>query len=148
MNIVRRDSMRDVDEFFARFAPAALVRWPRLVGEESARHMEWAPAADVTETEREYLVKAELPGIKREDVKVTVEDSVLTIQGERSFEKAEEGEKQHRVERSYGSFYRSFSLPDNVAVGDIQAESRDGLLLLHLPKVKIQKPKVVQIKVE
>jgi HSP20 family protein len=146
MNITRWEPFGDIDELFGRW-PLALRRWPRLL-EAEGKAIEWAPTADISETEKEYLVKAELPGVKRDDVKVTVDQGVLTIQGERKQEKEEKDEKYHRVERSYGSFFRSFSLPQNAAAGDIRAESKDGVLFVHIPKVKVEKPRAVQIKVE
>jgi HSP20 family protein len=147
MNITRWEPFGNIDELFGRFGPFAFGRFPRLL-EAEGKAVEWAPTADISETDKEYLVKAELPGIKREDVKVTVEHGVLTIQGERKYENEEKDEKYHRIERSYGSFFRSFSLPQNAAAGDIRAESRDGVLLVHIPKVKVEKPKAVQVKVE
>ena len=147
MNITRWEPFGNIDELFGRMGPLAFGRWPRLL-ETDGKAIEWAPTADISETEKEYLVKAELPGVEREDVKVTVERGVLTIQGERRQEKDEKGEKQHRVERMYGTFFRSFSLPENAAAGDIRAESKDGVLFVHIPKVKIEKAKAVQIKVE
>jgi HSP20 family protein len=147
MNITRWEPFGSIDELFARLGPAGLARWPRLF-ETDGKAVEWAPTADISETEKEYLVKAELPGIKREDVKVGVENGVLSIQGERRQEKEDKGEKHHRIERVYGTFYRSFRLPDNAAAGDIRAESKDGMLLVHIPKVRIEKPKAVQIKVD
>jgi len=147
MNITRWEPFGNLDELFGRLGPTGLSRWPRGF-ETDGRAVEWAPTADITETEKEYLVKAELPGVMREDVKVTLENGVLSIQGERRQEKEEKGEKQHRIERIYGTFFRSFSLPENAAGGDIRAESKDGVLLIHIPKVKIEKPKAVQIKVE
>jgi HSP20 family protein len=147
MNITRWEPFGNIDELFGRMGPLALGRWPRLL-EGDGKAIEWAPTADISETDKEYLVKAELPGVKREDVKVSVDQGVLTIQGERKEEKEEKGERRHRVERVYGSFFRSFSLPDNAAAGDIRAESKDGVLFVHIPKVKIEKAKAVQIKVE
>jgi HSP20 family protein len=147
MNITRWEPFGNIDELFGRMAPLAFGRWPRFL-ETDGKAIEWAPTADISETEQEYLVKAELPGVKREDVKVTVDHRVLTIQGERKQEQEAKGEKQHRVERFYGTFFRSFSLPENAAGGDIRAESKDGVLFVHIPKVKVEKPKVVQIKVE
>jgi HSP20 family protein len=148
MNLIHREPMREVDEFFARLAPLGFGRWPRVLGEDAGKALEWSPAADVTETESEYLVKAELPGVKREDVKVTVEAGILTIQGERRQEKEEKTQKRHRIERSYGCFQRSFSLPQDAAVSDIHADCKDGVLAVHIPKAKVAKPKSVQIKVE
>jgi HSP20 family protein len=106
-----------------------------------------SPAADISETYKEYVVKAELPGVKREDIRVTQDKGVLTIEGERKSEKREKDEKMHRVERSFGTFTRSFSLPDDADVKNIRAESTDGVLDVHIPKLKIEKPTPVQIKV-
>jgi HSP20 family protein len=108
---------------------------------------DWIPTVDIAETEAEYQIKAELPEVKKEDVKVTVEDGVLTIQGERRHEIEEKGKKYHRVERSYGSFVRSFTLPDHVDDVKVKAEYKDGVLHLHLPKSDKAKPKAIDVKV-
>ena len=113
MNLTRWEPFKEADEFFRGLSPVMFGRWPRLFSENGDKAVGWAPAADISETEKEFLVKAELPGVKREDVKVTLENGVLTIQGERRHEKEDKTEKSHRVEQFYGSFYRSFSLPDN-----------------------------------
>jgi HSP20 family protein len=107
----------------------------------------WRPAADIVETEKEYMIKAELPAVKKEDVEVTVHDGIITIKGERRIEKSEEQEKQHRIESFYGSFSRSFSLPADVDESGIGAESKDGILRVHLPKTTVEKPKAIDIKV-
>jgi HSP20 family protein len=147
MSLIRWEPFRGIDELFERLGPTALGRWPKLF--ESGGALEWAPAADISETDKEYLVKAELPGVKREDVTLTVDDGIITIAGERKQEKDEKDAKQHRVERFYGSFTRSFTLPENVEEKAIRAESKDGILYVHLPKrARAEKPKVVQIKVE
>jgi HSP20 family protein len=108
---------------------------------------DWVPSVDVSETEGEYQIKAELPEVKKEDVKVTVEDGVLTIQGERKHEKEEKGKKYHRVERSYGSFVRSFTLPDLVDEEKVKAEFKDGVLNVQLPKSEKAKPKAIEVAV-
>ena len=148
MNLISWEPFKEADEFFRSFSPSLFGRWPRLVGENGGTTVEWTPAADISETEKEYLVKAELPGVKREDVKVNLDDGVLTIEGERRQEKEEKGEKTHRVERFYGSFSRSFTLPDNADAQHIRAESKDGILNVHVPKLKMEKTKPVEIKVE
>jgi HSP20 family protein len=102
---------------------------------------------DISEDDHEFLVKAELPEMKKEDVKVSVENGELTISGERKFEKEEKNKKYHRVERSYGSFARSFTLPDNVNADKVTAEFKEGLLQVHLPKQETAKPKAVQVAV-
>lgn len=147
MSLIRWEPFRGIDDLFERLGPTAFGRWPRL--HESSSQFEWAPAADISESEKEYLVKAELPGVKREDVKLTIDDGVITIAGERKQEKEQKDEKQHRVERFYGTFTRSFTLPENVEEKAIRAESKDGVLYVHLPKkMKAEKPKAVQIKVD
>jgi HSP20 family protein len=108
---------------------------------------EWAPAVDVTEDEKEYLIKAELPDVKKEDVKVTVEDGTLRITGERKFEKEEKGKKYHRIESSYGRFERAFTVPDNTKADALTAEYKEGVLRVHLPKSETAKPKQVEVKV-
>ena len=106
-----------------------------------------APAVDVQETEQEYLIKAELAGMKKEDVKVNVLNGVLTIEGERTQEKEEKGKKFHQVERLYGTFVRQFSLPAEVDAAKVQAEYKDGVLSVHLPKAAVTKPTAVTVKV-
>ena len=108
---------------------------------------EWAPFVDIIEDEKEWLVKADLPEVKKEEVKVTVENGVLTITGERKFEKEEKDKKYHRIERSYGNFLRSFTLPDGTDGSKVNAEFKDGVLKVHLPKGEKAKPKAVEVKV-
>ena len=116
-------------------------------GEEAMTVTEWAPSVDITEDEKEYLIKADLPEVKKEDVKVTVDDDVLTITGERKFEKEEKGRKYHRLERSYGKFLRSFTLPTGANGTKVSAEFKDGVLKVHLPKSENAKAKPVDVKV-
>ena len=108
---------------------------------------EWAPLADVIEDDKEYLIKAELPEVKKEDVKVTVENGVLTLSGERKFEKEEKNKKYHRMERAYGSFMRSFTLPDDADPEKVKAEFKDGILTVHLAKSEKAKRKQLDIAV-
>lgn len=107
---------------------------------------EWAPAVDIAEDDKEYIIKAELPEVRKEDVKVTVANGELSITGERKFEKEEKGKKYHRVERAYGSFLRSFSLPEAVDGTKVEAQFKDGMLTIHLPKDEKAKPKTVEVK--
>jgi HSP20 family protein len=120
---------------------------PQTNGKEAIVVADWAPSVDVSETDGEYQIKAEIPDVKKEDVKVTLEDGVLTIQGERKFEQEERGKKYHRVERSYGSFVRSFTLPDLVDEANVKAEFKDGVLNLKLPKSEKVKPKAIEVTV-
>jgi HSP20 family protein len=119
----------------------------RNSGKENLTVADWMPTVDISETEGEYLIKAELPEVRKEDVKVTVENGVLTLQGERRQEKEEKGKRFHRVERSYGSFVRSFTLPESVDESSVKAEYKDGVLNLHLPKSEKVKPKAIDVKV-
>jgi HSP20 family protein len=108
---------------------------------------DWSPLVDITEDEREYVVKAEIPEMKKEDIKLNVQDNVLTITGERKYEKEEKGKKYHRVERAYGSFMRSFTLPEDADGSKVSAEYKDGLLKVHLPKSEKAKPKTTEVKI-
>ena len=142
MTLVRWDPFRELEDvsdrlnqMFHRSAPA------RTNGKETMIVADWAPSVDVSETEGEYQIKAEIPDVKKEDVKVTLEDGVLTIQGERKQEKEVKGKRYHRVERSYGRFARSFTLPDVIDEEKVKAEFKDGILNLALPKSEKAKPK-------
>jgi HSP20 family protein len=115
-------------------------------GEEALALADWAPLVDITEDDKEFLIKAELPGLKRDEVKVTVEDGVLSISGERKTEKEEKNKKFHRVERSYGSFLRSFTLPDGADATKVNAEFSDGVLNVRLAKTPKAQPKSIEIK--
>jgi HSP20 family protein len=145
----RWDPFKELEEISDRFN--------RLFGRLPARHesgreamtvADWAPTVDITEDDNEYLIKAEIPEVDKKDVKVTVQEGVLTLQGERKQEKEEKGKKFHRIERSYGSFVRSFVLPDDVSEDKLKAEFKDGMLLVHLPKAEKPKPKAIEVKVE
>jgi HSP20 family protein len=120
--------------------------WPTN-GDEGFRLSEWTPLVDVTEDEKEYLIKAELPEMKKEDVKVTVENGTVRIAGERKLEKEEKGKKYHRVERAYGSFERSFVLPEGTAPDKLTADYKDGVLKVHLPKSVEAKANPLEVKV-
>ena len=103
--------------------------------------------ADITEDDKEYLVKAELPEVKKDDVKVTVEEGVLRISGERKFEKEEKNKKYHRVERNHGSFLRTFTQPDVADGAKVSAYYKDAMLKVRLPKTAEAKPKAIDLKV-
>jgi HSP20 family protein len=123
--------------------------WPAFPEkEESLLPTGWAPEVDITETEKEFLVKAELPEVKKEEVKVTVENGVLSITGERKLEKEEKGKKYHRIERAYGRFERSFTLPEGTEPKKVTSEFKEGVLTVHLPKNPEARPKAVEVKVE
>jgi HSP20 family protein len=109
---------------------------------------EFMPLADIVEKEKEYLIKLDLPQVPKEDVKVTFDDGVLTVRGERKVEKEEKGDKVHRTERFYGVFERSFVLPDDVEAKGIRAESKDGVLTMHIPRMAHEKVKPLAITVQ
>lgn len=116
-------------------------------GEENITVPEWAPLVDVIEDEKEYLVKIELPEVHKDDVKVTVENGTLTISGERRAEKEQKGRKFHRVERCYGRFERTFSIPDDAEQDAVNAEFKDGVLRVRLAKCEKARPKQIEVKV-
>ncbi len=140
MTLTRWNPLREMDEVLDRFNRS-------FGNQEQMTVADWAPSVDISETDDEYLIKVELPGVPKEDVKVTVHDGVLTLQGERKLEREQEGNTFHRVERSYGSFARSFTLPENVDGGSVHAKHRDGLLYLHLGKLEATKPRSIEVKV-
>ena len=148
MALVRWDPFRELEDMSERLNRVFTRPALRTTGgKENLTVADWIPTVDISETDGEYLIKAELPEVKKEDVKVTVEDGVLTLQGERRQEKEEKGKKFHRVERSYGSFVRSFTLPESVDESGVKAEYKDGVLNLHLPKSEKVKPKAIDVKV-
>ena len=144
----RWNPMREFDDMQKRIS-SLLDFAPTTNGgeQETLTAAEWLPSVDITEDEKEYLVKAELPGLKKEDIKVNVEDGVLTITGERKFEKEEKNKKYHRIERSYGNFTRTFTLPEAVKADKVAAEFKDGVLHVRLPKDETAKPKTIEVKV-
>ena len=147
MTLVRWDPFRELEDMSERLNRVFSRPSLRNSGKENLTVADWMPTVDISETEGEYLIKAELPEVRKEDVKVTVENGVLTLQGERRQEKEEKAKRFHRVERSYGSFVRSFTLPESVDENSVKAEYKDGVLNLHLPKSEKVKPKAIDVKV-
>ncbi len=147
--LTRWDPFRELEEMQNRLSTLVGRAPVRKNGEkkEAMTVAEWAPLVDITEDDKEYLIKAELPEVKKEDIKLTAHDDVLTITGERKYEKEEKGKKYHRVERAYGSFERSFTLPEDADEGKIAAEFKDGVLKVHLPKSEKAKPKSIEVKI-
>lgn len=145
----RWNPFKDRDELESRWATFLGTREAAAGtgGKEALTVAEWSPLVDITEDEKEYLIKAELPETKKENVRLTVEDNVLAISGERKFEKEEKGRKYHRIERSYGSFVRSFSLPEDSDGSKVSADYKEGVLYVHLPKSEKVQPKAIEIKV-
>jgi HSP20 family protein len=148
MTLIRWEPFRELDDIFARYSPffgrlAAARTGAADEGEATA----WTPIANISETDTDYLIKAELPEVSKEDVKVTVDETVITISGERRKEAEHKDEKVHRVESFYGHFSRSFRLPEDADIGAIQAESRNGVLKVRVPKTPAPKPRTVEVQV-
>ncbi|MEI9892558.1 MAG: Hsp20/alpha crystallin family protein [Chthoniobacter sp.] len=135
------DFERSLERFFGK-TPAATGNGTEAIDEKL-----WEPVTDITEDDKEFLVKVELPEMKKEDVKVTVENGTLRIGGERKAEKEEKTKKYHRIESSYGSFLRAFTLPETADGTKVNAEYKDGVLKVHLPKTAEAKPKGIEVKV-
>lgn len=149
MSLIRWDPFSDIDRNFNRMLRRSFSGSPRFSWEgEGGTKLEWSPSADISETDKEYLIRAELPAVKKEDVKVTVDGGMITIEGERKQQKEQKGEKFHRVESMYGTFTRTFSLPKDINVEGIRCEDKDGVLTVHIPKTPSEKAKPKQIKVE
>jgi HSP20 family protein len=146
MALVRGDPWREFENMFERYTKAA--GQPAAGSQEVIATGDWAPRVDIAETDKAFEIKAEIPEVNKEDVKVTVHNGVLTIQGERKQEKEEKGKKFHRVERYYGSFTRSFTLPDTVDETKISATFKGGMLNLQIQKTEEVKPKSIEVKVE
>jgi HSP20 family protein len=134
MNLSKWNPLRELEHLQSRS--------PR-VEPETLTPAEWAPLVDIAEDEKEFTITAELPEVKREDVKVTAEDGVLRITGERKLAKDEINKKFHRNERSYGAFERSFALPDRIKKDAVTADFKDGVLKVHVPKAEMVKPRSV-----
>jgi HSP20 family protein len=147
MNIVKWNPFRELEDIQARLNRFFGEPLPRGNGDETPFFADWAPPVDVQETEKEYLIKAELPDVKKEEVKVEMLDGVLLIEGERKQEKEEKGKRFHKVERSYGKFVRQFALPNEVDATKIAAEFKEGMLNIHLPKTAVAQPKAIEVKV-
>lgn len=145
MTLMKWDPWREIEDMFDRYTKA--VGWPRG-GQDALASSDWSPRVDIVEAEQEYLIKADIPGVEKDHVKVSVENGVLTIQGERKTEKEETDAKFHRVERFTGTFVRRFTVPENVDADAIKAVFKDGMLILHLPKTQKALPKAIDIHVE
>lgn len=141
MNIVKRTPFRDFENFMSGW------RWPLAdEGMDFSRSMTWRPSVDISEAEKEFLIKLEIPEVKKQDLKVEVENGILSVKGERREEV--EDKKRHRSERFYGKFERSFTLPDNVREDGVKADMKDGMLYVHLNKTELpQSAKKHEIKV-
>lgn len=146
MKLTKWDPFREIEDMFDRYTKA--IGKPQRTSQEVMTTGDWAPRVDIAETDKAFTIKAEIPEVKKEDVKVTVDNGVLTLRGERKMEKEEKDKKFHRVERYYGSFTRSFTLPDNIDESKIDAGFKDGMLTLSLPKTEETKPKAIEVKIK
>ena len=143
----RWNPAREFESLQARLSN--LLEIPNVFGnrrKESLTIAEWFPSVDIIENEKEYVIKAELPEIEKKDVKVTVQNGILTLSGERKFEKEEKGKKYHRIERSYGSFVRSFDFPDDADAEHVDAKFSEGMLTVHVNKSKEAAAKEIEVK--
>jgi len=147
MAIVRWEPFRDLLTSQREFDRLFKEAFSPMAGETEVSTRSWAPPVDIYETEDAIVLKAELPGIDAKDVEVRVEDNTLYLKGERKYEKEVKEQNYHRVERSYGSFARSFSLPNSIDAEKVKAEYKDGLLTLTMPKREEAKPKTIKIDV-
>ena len=123
-----------------------IVKWDPF-GEIDRAFRAFAPAVDIQETENEYVIKADLPDVKKDDVKVEFQAGVLSVEGERKQEKEEKGKKFHKIEREYGKFIRRFAVPSEVDTAKLSAEFKNGVLNVHLPKVTNGSGNAVSVKV-
>lgn len=149
--LTRWDPFREMDELQKRISSFFNGGPQRLASdrEENMRATQWFPLVDITEDDKQYEIKLELPEVRKEDVSVTVENGVLTIRGERKFEKEEKDKdrKYHRIERSYGSFTRSFAVPNDADDAKVTADFKDGVLAVRLAKSEKARPKSIEVKV-
>jgi len=147
MAIVRFEPFRNLLTTQREFERLFKEAFSPMSGETEVSTRSWAPPVDIYETEDAIVLKAELPGIDPQDVEVRVEDNTLYLKGERNYEKEVKEQNYHRIERSYGSFARSFTLPNSISAEKVKAEYKDGLLTLTMPKREEAKPKTIKIDV-
>ena len=146
MNLVKWDPFLELEDV-SKHLNRIFGRTPARIepDRELLTMADWTPSVDISETDTAYMIKGEIPGVDRENVKVTIEDGMVTISGERKQEKEEKDKKFHRIERSYGSFMRSFRLPDNVDETAVKAEFKDGMINVTLPKSGKTKAKLINV---
>jgi HSP20 family protein len=146
MSLVKYAPFVETEEF-----PAGLRLFQdsinRLFSEDGVRTRPWAPAVDILETENELILKADVPGVELKDIDIQLENGTLTVKGERKLEKEEKNKGFHRMERSYGSFVRIFTVPDTVDAEHVKAAYEAGVLTITLPKKEIAKPKAIKVQV-
>jgi HSP20 family protein len=146
MKLTRFDPMRELERISDRMNRMMNLAPLGAIG-ENLTLSDWSPSVDIAEDDKTYIVTAEIPGVRKEDVKVTLDEDHLVISGERKEEKEEKDKRFHRVERAYGSFRRSFTLPDDVDADKIDARFEAGLLHVHLPKTQKRKTHGKEIRI-
>src|SRR6476646_3302198 len=142
--------LREMDEAQNRLNQIFLGSFPNRMGSGEIHSMavaDWSPEVDNSEDDQGYLLKADLPEMKKDDVRVTVEEGILSVSGERKSEKEDQKKKFHRIELSFGTFRRSFTLPEDADSTKVTADLRDGVLRVHLPTARVAKSKATQVKV-
>jgi len=144
MSLIRWEPFSSMDDVF-KGLPALFGRLTPFSG---YMNTDWSPSVDISETGEEYLIRAALPAVNKEDVSVTVEDGMLTLSGERRQKEEQKDEKLHKVEGFYGSFSRSFALPEGIDADAIRAACKDGVLTIHVPKTQVEVKKPTTIKVQ
>lgn len=149
-NITRWNPVSEFDDLRNRYTRLlSLMRSnDEREGSDLFSSIDWTPAVDIKETPDAFNIEAELPGISKDDVKVTVQNGVLSIQGERKHEKETDDKQHHRIERFYGSFLRRFTLPENVDENSVKAKFKDGVLSLTLTKAEPVEPKAIEVDVQ
>ncbi len=146
MSLIRWEPFAGMDEAFGRLLGASARG--NLPESRAGSRFDWNPSVDISETDNEYLIRAELPAVSREDVQITFDDGLLTVSGERRQKQEDKAERFHRIESFYGKFSRSFTLPEGVDAAAINAASKDGVVTIHVPKLKTEPRKPVEIKVQ
>lgn len=147
MSITKWDPFRELEDMNQRLNRLFGGSLASRGSQEQMTVADWQPSVDISETPEAFQIVAELPDVKKEDIKINIENGVLSLRGERKEEKEEKGKRFHRVERSYGSFMRSFALPDNVDESKAKADVKDGILTVTIAKSEQKKPKSIDVKV-
>jgi HSP20 family protein len=149
--VITWNPLKEMDEAQNRFNRFFLRGFPNRIGSGEIHSLavaDWSPEVDISEDDHGYVLKADLPEMKKDDVRVTVEDGILSVSGERKGEKEDQKKKFHRIERSYGTFRRSFTLPEDADSTKVTAEFRDGVLKVHLPTTTRPRSKAIDVKVQ
>ena len=148
--LITWNQLREMEEATQNRVNRFFGGFPNRIGSGETHSLtvaDWSPEVDISQDDQEYLLKADLPEMKKEDVRVTVEDGILCVSGQRKSEKEGQKRKFHRIERSFGNFRRSFTLPEDADSRKVTADFRDGVLKVHLPTTARPKSKAIEIKV-